>query len=263
MRARMHETHARTRSRAWQASEKSEKLDEESAKSEVAAEEGATWAHECMRLTHDPIRQDLLAMQEALHHISDDKPAPWRVASFFRFFDSFCELCKQQFNVELTVYCDWLCAESGVAESGGDDATGANMIVAHEHRVELLRHRRDMEEQMQGIAALEEALLNAANADAIGKIKEVEGKAQRSISRMVSSMSMRKGGDGSLGRGGDKDAQKGKEQARELQKAPGMLREAFGNLVADMRAHLESQETVLPEYARTARTRTRLRPAHA
>ena len=69
---------------------------------EVAAEDDtSTWAHECLRLTHEPIREDLLAMQEALHHISDDRPAPWRVASFFRFFDSFCELCKQQSNAGL------------------------------------------------------------------------------------------------------------------------------------------------------------------
>ena len=96
---------------------------------EEEEEEGPpTWAHELLRLTHEPLRGDLEAMQSALILLGDARPAAWQLTSFFRFFEGFADLSLEQSSVELAVHVDWLI---GSDHHGAQADEAAAAEVAH------------------------------------------------------------------------------------------------------------------------------------
>lgn len=140
------------------------------------------WAVECLLLTHEPIRCDLVAIERAAKRLArDNPPEEWRVKCFFRFFDDFCSLISQFFAVEISVHCDWLCAEG---EAGEQLMSGH--IVAADYRIELMRQHRELEELMLEVASLEGALMGGDAADVMGRKPAMSEATARTVSKMTS-----------------------------------------------------------------------------
>ena len=211
-------------------------------------EDGGDWASECLLLTHEPMRLDMAAMCCALDGL-EEEPAVWRVRSFFRFFDAFASLVHQQFSVSLLVHNDWLCAHTA---SGNDyDPAADGGFEPTDHRVELLRHQRDVTHLIHDVLMMEETLATDATAAAnpMGRGAAAAGGHQRggiggastatggvvgrSLSRMPSSMAWR-----------------GATSASTPSTPLGELRARVDGLCAELRQHLRSQEEVMPEVMR-------------
>ena len=140
------------------------------------------WAVECLMLTHEPIRCDLVAIERAAKRLArDNPPQEWRVKCFFRFFDDFCSLISQFFAVEISVHCDWLCAEG----EAGEQLTSGH-IVAADYRIELMRQHRELEELMLEVASLEGALMGGDTADVMGRKPVMSDATARTVSKMTS-----------------------------------------------------------------------------
>ena len=207
------------------------------------------WATETLLLTHEPIRHDLAAMVKAAATIDDERPEEWRVRAFFRFFDEFGALLAQFFAVELNVHCDWLCGEAAGAPP--EAAVLSGLIVAAEHRVELMRQHRELTATVQELAALENALTGREDSDVMGRRKKVDAVTARTVTKMLSvrpggpksmaARSMAPGGGGgadvaALTHGGPTPTQ--------------LLREGVENLAEQLKDHLRIQERCLPEAMR-------------
>ena len=249
--------------------------DDQSSHAESEDDGGIDWAVECLMLTHEPIRCDLAAIESAAKRIArDEKPEEWRVRCFFRFFDDFCSLISQFFAVEISVHCDWLCAEG----EAGEQLTSGH-IVAADYRIELMRQHRELEELMLDLASLEGALMGLdEDTDVMGHKPVVSATAARTVSKMAS---IRQGGQQTM-RGPAASFRPTQpalveglaagSQARAPQHAHGMhtprapctfhartipvlyqegmmqlLGEALDNLAAQLRQHLGTQEYTMPE----------------